>query len=68
MPVAEATSLLDAMRDLLAQMPSGAESLTITGVRRDGRWKVQGSVPACRCGVGGVHHYNCPRWAPGRVQ
>lgn len=70
MPRAEASNLLDAMRELLAGMPGDATALTITGVRRGGVWKVQGSVPVqrCVCPVGGVHHGSCPAWAPGRIQ
>jgi hypothetical protein len=71
--IAEASNLLDALRDLAARLPAEAEALTVTGVRRDGMWRVQGSIPIQRqpvfqgyetCGCltndAGIHRGQCP--------
>lgn len=68
-PIVEGATLKEALAKL-AERYEGQDNLTVTGVRRAGRWRVQGSVQRarCRCAVGQVHHGNCPDWTPGRVQ
>lgn len=46
-PIVEGATLKEALAKL-ADRYEGQDNLTVTGVRRDGRWRVQGSVRRSR--------------------